>query len=101
MHGRKRENLGPLHVVQLASDQAVQSRADGLASFVDEHASIVVELDDAAVWSLISLCRAHHDGVSNVSSPHLVRRTDGHAAAGAGLGTKVALLLNDYDDSVA
>jgi hypothetical protein len=39
--------------------------------------------------------------VSDVATADFVGGADGHAASGAGFGTKVALLLNDDDDAVA
>ena len=39
--------------------------------------------------------------MSDVATTDFVGGADGHAASGAGFGTKVALLLNDDDDAVA
>jgi hypothetical protein len=43
-----------------------------IASLVDEHASIVVESDQAAIFSLYLLLCSHHHRVPNVSSSHFV-----------------------------
>lgn len=99
VHGRQRQDLGPLLLPQLRRHHAADSRPNGLARLVDEHAGVVVELDDAAVRALPLLRCAHDDGVTHVSSPYFVRGADGYAVAR--LGAEVALLLDDYDDAIA
>lgn len=99
VHGCQRQNLGPLLLPQLGGHNAADSRPNGLAGLVDEHAGVVIELDHATVRSLPLLRCAHNNGVSDVSSSYLVRCADGHAVAR--LGAEVALLLDDNDDSVA
>jgi hypothetical protein len=118
MHGSQTQNLGPLHVAELASNntwrvsvdmrrpkrqrmRTIQSRADRLSSLVDENAGVVVKLDNTAVRSLVLLCGTDDNGVSDITTADFVGGTDGYAASGAGFGTKVALLLNDDDDAVA
>lgn len=39
--------------------------------------------------------------MSNVTTADFVGGTDGYTASRTGLGTKVALLLNDDDDTIA
>lgn len=80
--------------------RTVQSCPDRLSSLVDQDASVVVELDNAAVFSLVLFLGAHDNGVSNVTPADFVRSTDRHTAT-AGLGAKVSLLLHDYNDAVA
>lgn len=99
VHGRQRQDLRPLLLPQFCCHDAADSRPNGLAGLVDQHAGVVVELDHATVRSLPLLRCAHDDCVADISSPHFVGGADGHAVAG--LGSKVALLLNDYDDAVA
>ena len=99
VHWGEGQDLGPLLLPQFCSDDAANSRSDGLASLVDEDASIIVELDDAAVWPLPLLGSAHNDCVPHIASPDLVCCADGHAVAR--LGAKVALLLHHHDDAVA
>lgn len=99
MHGRQRENLGPLHLSQLGRDDTADSRADGLAGLVDEHAGVVVELDHAAVRPLPLLRCADYDGVSYIASSDLIRGADGDAVAG--FGAKVSLFLDDYHYAIA
>ena len=99
MHGRQRQDLGPLLLPQLRRHDAADSRPNGLAGLVDEDASIIVELDDAAVRALPLLRGAHDDGVAHISSPDFVRGADGYAVAR--LRAEVALLLDDDDDAVA
>jgi hypothetical protein len=99
VHGRQRQNLGPLLLPQLGSDDAADSGADGLAGLVDQDAGIVVELDDAAIGALPLLGGAHDDGVSDVSATDLVGGADGDAVAR--LRAKVALLLDNNDYAVA
>jgi hypothetical protein len=72
VHGRQRQDLGPLLLPQLRRHHAADSRPNGLA---------------------------HDDGVTHVSSPYFVRGADGYAVAR--LGAEVALLLDDYDDAIA
>jgi hypothetical protein len=99
VHGCQRQNLGPLHLLQLGGDDTADSGADGLAGLVDEDAGVVVELDDATVWALPLLCGAHDDSVPDVSAADLVGGADGDAVAR--LGAKVALLLDNNDYAVA
>jgi hypothetical protein len=44
-----------------------------ISSLVDEHTSIVVEPDQAAIFSLYLLLCSHHHRMPNVSSSHFVR----------------------------
>jgi hypothetical protein len=99
VHGRQRQDLGPLHLFQLRGDDTADSGTDGLAGLVDQDAGVVVKLDDAAVWALPLLCGAHDHGVPDVSATDLVGGTDGDAVAR--LGAKVALLLDNNDYAVA
>lgn len=99
MHRRQRQDLRPLLLPQLRRNNAADSRTDGLASLVDQHAGVVVELDHAAVWALPLLRCAHNDCVSNITTSYFVCCADGHAVAG--LGAEVALLLDDNYDAVA
>lgn len=99
MHGRQRQDLGPLLLPELCGNDTAHARSNGLASLVDQHAGVVVELDHASVRSLPLLRCPHYDGVPHVSTSHLVRRADGHAVAR--LGAEVSLLLHDHDDTVA
>jgi hypothetical protein len=99
VHGRQRQDLGPLHLFQLSGDDTADPGADGLAGLVDQDAGVVVKLDDAAVWALPLLCGAHDNGVPDVSAADLVGGTDGDAVAR--LGAKVALLLDNNDYAVA
>lgn len=95
VHGRQRQNLGPLLLPELCCHNPADSGSNGLAGLVDEHASIVVELDHAAVGPLPLLRCPDHDGVAHVSSPDLVGCADGYAVAG--FRAKVALFLHhDY-----
>lgn len=84
---------------QLCRNDAADSRSDGLACLVDQHAGVVIELDHAAVRSLPLLGCAHDDCMTDISSSYFVCCADGDAVAG--LRAKVALLLYDYDDAVA
>lgn len=78
----------------------VQTTSDWLTRLVDQHARIIVKLDDAPVRPLTFLHCPHNDRMSDVASPYFVGCGNGNGTAGAGLGTKRALLLNDHDDSI-
>ena len=99
VHRRQRQDLGPLHLLELGGDDTADAGANGLAGLVDEDAGVVVELDDAAVGALPLLCGAHDDGVPDVSAADLVGGADGDAVAR--LGAEVALLLDNNDYAVA
>ena len=99
VHRRQRQDLRPLLLPQLCRHNTADSRPNGLAGLVDQHAGVVVKLDHAAVRSLPLLRCAHDDCVADVSAPHFVCCADGHAVAG--LGAEVALLLDDNYDAVA
>ena len=99
MHGCQGQNLRPLLLPQLRRHNTADSRPNGLAGLVDQHAGVVVKLDHAAVRSLPLLRCAHDDCVADVSSSYFVCCADGHAVAR--LRAEVALLLDDYDDAVA
>jgi hypothetical protein len=97
MHRRHTQDLGPLLPSQLSTDDAVDSRSDGVASLVDEHAGVVIEADDRAVRSLQLLLGPHDDGVADVSALDLVRSGGGpHTGVGG-----ISLLLYDGYYSVA
>ena len=98
VHGSQRQYLRPLHLLQLRSHDAVQSRPYRLPSLVDQDAGVVVELDHAPVRPLPLLRCAHYDGMPHISSSDLVRCADRHAIAS--LGAEVALLLDDDYDAV-
>jgi hypothetical protein len=99
MHRCQRQDFRPLLLSELARYHAAHSRSDGLASFVDEHAGVVVEFDDAAVGPLPFLCRPHYHRMSHVTASNLVCCADRYAVAS--LGAKIPLFLNDYNDAVA
>jgi hypothetical protein len=99
MHRRQRQDLGPLHLSQFGGHDTADSGSNRLAGLVDEDAGIVVELDHAPVWPLPLLRCAHYHGMSYIASTDLVRCADGNAVAG--LGAKVALLLDDYHYAIA
>ncbi len=101
MRRRQRPNLGPLLVPKLRPDDTVQPGPNRLAGLVDEHAGVVVEAHDAAVWPLVLLRRAHHAHLPRVAASDLVGSGRRHAAAGTALGAKRALLLDDDNDAIA
>jgi len=97
LHRRHAENLAPLLLAQLGAYDAIDARANGVASLVDEHTGVVVKLDHAAVGPLHPVLCPHDDGVPDVAPLDLVRcRHAGHA-----LGHGSALLLDDDHDAVS
>ena len=80
MQRRKRKYLGPLLIPQLGTNDTRQSCADGVSVLVDEDASVVVELDEAAVFALLFLSRSDDHSVSDISSPHFVRDSNTRTA---------------------
>ena len=99
MQRRQTQNLTPPLISQLLPHNTIHTTPNRLATLIDQHTRIVVELHHRAVLPLHLLRRAHNHGVSNVASSHFVGRADGDSAAG--LGTEVALFLDDDDDAVA
>lgn len=63
-----RENLAPLLPLELGTYDAVNSRANGISSLVEEDAGIVIELDAGAIAALDGVSGADNDGVSDISS---------------------------------
>lgn len=76
MHRRQTQNLAPLRALQLLSHQTAQTTANRLATLVDQHASVVVELHYAAVGARVFLCCADHYGVADVAAAHFVGGAD-------------------------
>lgn len=68
MHRRHTQNLAPLPPPQLSSYYSVHSGSDRVAGLADQHAGVVVKLDNGAVGSLDLLPCPHDDGVSDVTS---------------------------------
>ena len=97
MHRRQTQNLTPLHFLKLRSNNTIEAGTNQVTSLRDQHTRVIVELDDAAIWTRKLLLSAHDDGVADVAATHFVgcRGADGRGAW-AGLGAEVALLLDDY-----
>jgi len=96
VHRRHAQNLAPLLPPQLRTHDAVDPRADGVPGLVDQHAGVVVKLDDAPVAALRGVLGPHHHGVPDVASLDLVAGRH----AGQSVGLAASLLLDDDDDSV-
>lgn len=99
MHRRQTQYLTPALVPQLPAHHAVQPTSNRLSALVNQHTSIIVELDNTAVRALVFLCCADYDGVSDVAAADFVGGADGDGAAG--FGTEGALFLDDYYYAVA
>lgn len=97
LHRRHTENSAPFLFPQLLTHDAVDARADRVASLVDQDAGVVVELDAAAVSPGDLLPRPYDHGVSDITALDLGTRTGG----GHTLGLGASLLLHNHDDAIA
>lgn len=96
VHRRHGQDLAPLLPPQLGSNDAVDTRSDGVSGLVDQDAGVIVESDDASVAALHLGLGSDDDGVAHVAALDLVGgREAGHAV---GVGTLV--FLDDDDDAV-
>lgn len=100
MHRSHTQQLAPFLAAQLGAHNTIDTRPDGLAALVDEHAGVVVEAHAAAVAALQLVLGAHDDGVADVAALDL-GGVGGRRAAQAALARGGALLLHDAHDAVA
>jgi len=68
----------------MSMKHTVQPRPDGISSLVDQDASVVIELDNTAIWPLKFLPCPDDHGVPNISSPDLVRDANARRASRLG-----------------
>lgn len=101
MHGRQRQNLTPLLILQLGTHNSVQSRTNRVSSLSYKHTSIIIEPHHRPILPLHLLCCPDYDRVSDVATTDFVRSTDGDGAARTGFWTKISLFLDYYYYSVA
>src|SRR5262249_18159435 len=64
---RQRNNLHETALAQFACDRAEHARADRLVLIVDEHGSVAVEADVAAVAAPLLLDRPHNDRLHDLA----------------------------------
>lgn len=74
MHRRKRQNLGPFHLSQFRSNHSIQSCSNRFSSLVDQHTSIVIEFNHAAIWALQLLDCPYDNRMPDISTSYFVRR---------------------------
>ena len=92
--GSQTDDLPPALHTQVRADNPTDTRAQHLALVVEEHGRVVVETDEAAVWSADGLARAHDDSAADVALADLGR-------GGGGLAGDGARTFDDADDLVA
>ena len=102
MHRRQTQDLTPLHLLQLRTNNPVQSGTNRVSRLAYQHTSIIVKLDNASIWALKLLLRANNDGVADVTATYFIGCGCGdRTGAWTGFWAEVALLLDDYDDAFA
>ena len=92
--GSQTDDLPPALHTQVRTHDPTDTRAQHLALVVEEHGRVVVETDEAAVWSADGLARAHDDSAADVALADLRR-------GGGGLTRDGARTFDDTDDLVA
>lgn len=92
--GSQTDDLPPALHTQIRADDATYARAQHLALVVEEHGRVVVETDEAAVWSANGLACAYDDSAADVALADLGR-------GGGGLAGDGARTLDNADDLVA
>ena len=92
--GSQTDDLPPALHAQICTDDATYARTQHLALVVEENGRVVVETDEAAVWSADGLARADDDSAADVALTDLGR-------GGGGLARDGASAFDDTDDLVA
>lgn len=79
------------------STRTIQSCANRISRFVNQHTGIITELDKASIRSLNLFACTNDNSMSNISATNFI----GDTAIGRIFGTKVSLFLDDNNYPIA